>query len=912
MYEKHFGLTSRPFGSKAEGAKVFVGPQQSQAIKSIQKALGAPDGVVTVTGPAGAGKTTIVDRALGTLATGRTAARIGRMQMSSQEVVDLLMAGFRIKQSQQGSIRRFAAFRRLLKAQSESGIPVAIVVEDAQRLGAEALAEVEALTAADAGDDGGSANIILMGQRGLYDLLSTPDLTRLKQRIRLRHVVTPLSLAEVQGYLKHAIREAGGDYDSIFDNGVLEVVFGCSEGIPRMINTLCETALTTAMEDHSARVTVALINQVAASVFGYVSESSEVILASPVAPRQPLQPRSESPARAANVNDVDEDIDWETPPARTIDAANGMVGTANFNVAKVSEDEFGHDIIVESGCFPIVTEITAAEPLIVSAPDDEPDVIAIPDLINDTQPELPRFKLPDVDGEANIPVLKLHAGDSADDADEESDIESTRTLAQPVGLKIDEAVSQLVVSESTTAARQSTGNHSDEHFDLDAALSPEVESTNLMPGITHNIDAFASQNLEDTIIQEVVEPAPIPKPKPAEDKRPVHGDLPTLSNSMRIDVGRQVARAKRTEPDEAPQKAIPAPPSVEVPEIRAEEIEPDAAPPKVMPAPPPVEVPEIRSTKIEPDAAPPKVMPAPPSVEVPEIRSTKTAPDATPPAAKPAPSSIETPKAPAIQKPVVEVGSTNRPSNIDALEEALAAARNGEMASQTAVPAIPKVNGTAPKLPLEEAPAFVPQITLDKVIADQRAKNVDFEKFHQEISNASSLEDFSDAMAETLFGCEAFDQLAAEVVANPPEDMQLAEYESSPVKLTSDEVPHAANDASDLQLEEIPSASIQAKNPVSEDNVPLRESVSLRIDMLNAMKANAAAVTENVELGADRPVRDPSRPRGPQPEPIENQINTSITQTLEALNIAKMTESMDEEKVEKKSSRLFGLFKKSS
>ena len=163
MYEKHFGLKSRLFGANAEGKGVFVGPQQNKNLISIQKGLSAPDAVVTVTGPVGVGKTTMVNRALETLPTGRTAAQIGRMHLSQQEVIDLLMAGFGIKQKLNGSIRRFAAFRRLLQKQSEKGIPVAIVIEDAQRLGADALAEVEALTAADAGDKA-SANIILMGQ----------------------------------------------------------------------------------------------------------------------------------------------------------------------------------------------------------------------------------------------------------------------------------------------------------------------------------------------------------------------------------------------------------------------------------------------------------------------------------------------------------------------------------------------------------------------------------------------------------------------------------------------------------------------------------------------------------------------------------------------------------------------------
>jgi type II secretory pathway predicted ATPase ExeA len=152
MYEAHFGLKSRPFGSKAEGAGIFVGPQQTRLIKSMQKGLGAADAIVTVTGPVGVGKTTMVTRALESISPNRMAAWVGRMQLASEEVLDLLLAGFGVRQQAKGTIRRFAAFRRLLAERAAAGAPVVIIVEDAHRLGIDALAEIEALTAADTGD----------------------------------------------------------------------------------------------------------------------------------------------------------------------------------------------------------------------------------------------------------------------------------------------------------------------------------------------------------------------------------------------------------------------------------------------------------------------------------------------------------------------------------------------------------------------------------------------------------------------------------------------------------------------------------------------------------------------------------------------------------------------------------------
>ena len=109
MYEEHFGLKSRPFGAQAEGAGVFVGPQQAKIMTSLTKGLGAADAVVTVTGPAGVGKTTIVSRALESISPGRMVAWVGRMQLAPDEVLELLLTGFGVSREIRGTIQRFAA-----------------------------------------------------------------------------------------------------------------------------------------------------------------------------------------------------------------------------------------------------------------------------------------------------------------------------------------------------------------------------------------------------------------------------------------------------------------------------------------------------------------------------------------------------------------------------------------------------------------------------------------------------------------------------------------------------------------------------------------------------------------------------------------------------------------------------------
>ncbi|MDH5501352.1 MAG: AAA family ATPase, partial [Gammaproteobacteria bacterium] len=267
MYEKHFGLKSRPFRSRLEPSAIFVGPAQVKVMAGLKKALAVSDAVVALTGPVGVGKSTIVNRALEGISPKRVVAHVGRMQLAADEVLELLLTEFDVSRQPNGTIQRFAAFKRLLHDWALAGTRAYIVVEDAERIGTDALIELEALTAADSGD-GTGASIVMMGQASLSELVSTPALARLRQRIRLRQNVDPFNAAELQGYLKHCIRAAGGEFDEIFDPGALDMIFRCSDGIPRVVNNLCESVLAAAAEANAAIVMPQLVQHVAQEQFG--------------------------------------------------------------------------------------------------------------------------------------------------------------------------------------------------------------------------------------------------------------------------------------------------------------------------------------------------------------------------------------------------------------------------------------------------------------------------------------------------------------------------------------------------------------------------------------------------------------------------------------------------------------------
>ena len=85
--------------------------------------------------------------------------------------------------------------------------------------------------------------IVLMGQPELRQKLSQPELRQLRQRITVRYHLRPLDLAETTGYINHRLALAGANGTPRFDDGAIKLVHEYSDGIPRLINAVCDKTL---------------------------------------------------------------------------------------------------------------------------------------------------------------------------------------------------------------------------------------------------------------------------------------------------------------------------------------------------------------------------------------------------------------------------------------------------------------------------------------------------------------------------------------------------------------------------------------------------------------------------------------------------------------------------------------------
>ena len=97
-------------------------------------------------------------------------------------------------------------------------------------------------------DNAKHLQIVLTGQPELRDKLNQPNLRQLKQRVvalRCKMHALP-NVEEVERYITERLLIAGSEQPNIFTPGAIDYVYQCSEGIPRLINNLCDNAMLSA------------------------------------------------------------------------------------------------------------------------------------------------------------------------------------------------------------------------------------------------------------------------------------------------------------------------------------------------------------------------------------------------------------------------------------------------------------------------------------------------------------------------------------------------------------------------------------------------------------------------------------------------------------------------------------------
>jgi type II secretory pathway predicted ATPase ExeA len=242
MYLEHFQLTELPFRLSPDPAFLYLSKHHARAKAYMESTIWFTDGFVVISGEIGSGKTTLIETFLRELEKDVVVAQVAQTQVSPIEFLQAVLVQFGFSPFKMRKAELLATLNQFLVEQYAAGRKVLLIVDEAQNLSNRVLEEIRLLSGVETTKEK-VLRIILCGQPELNEKLDSAELVQLVQRVRLRFHLTALTPEDTQAYVLHRLEVAGSHGRQIFTEDTYPVIFRYTGGVPRLINTICDTAL---------------------------------------------------------------------------------------------------------------------------------------------------------------------------------------------------------------------------------------------------------------------------------------------------------------------------------------------------------------------------------------------------------------------------------------------------------------------------------------------------------------------------------------------------------------------------------------------------------------------------------------------------------------------------------------------
>ncbi|MFD1103370.1 XrtA/PEP-CTERM system-associated ATPase [Sphingobium olei] len=243
MYEQFYGLQGRPFQLTPDPHYYFESATHRKALSYLGYGLAQGEGFIVITGDIGAGKTTLVGHLMQTIDPARlTAVKIVSTQVEGDDMLRLAAQSFGLAtdgQNKAATLRQIEAF---LYAQARAGRRTLLIVDEAQNLPVSAIEELRMLSNFQLGGQS-LLQIFLLGQPEFRDLIKSPDLEQLRQRVIATHHLEPMMEREIEPYILHRLTVAGWTGTPIFTPDAFSALYAATSGVPRRLNALTSRVL---------------------------------------------------------------------------------------------------------------------------------------------------------------------------------------------------------------------------------------------------------------------------------------------------------------------------------------------------------------------------------------------------------------------------------------------------------------------------------------------------------------------------------------------------------------------------------------------------------------------------------------------------------------------------------------------
>jgi len=258
MYTEYFGLSAKPFELLPNPKFLYLSKGHRKALSYLQYGVQEHAGFTLLTGEVGSGKTTLVRDIINKISSDTTLAMIFNTRVDSQQLIEMINEDFGLKVEGKDKVQLLRELNDFLLAECSAGRQPIIIIDEAQNLSPEALEEIRLLSNLEA-DSFKLIQIILVGQPELKQIIAKPALRQLRQRISISCHLNPLNRDETEEYIFHRLATVGSRNCVTFNDGVFDMIYRFSGGIPRLINLICDFLLLSAFVEETKIIDIELV-----------------------------------------------------------------------------------------------------------------------------------------------------------------------------------------------------------------------------------------------------------------------------------------------------------------------------------------------------------------------------------------------------------------------------------------------------------------------------------------------------------------------------------------------------------------------------------------------------------------------------------------------------------------------------
>lgn len=271
MYLEHYGLIEKPFSLTPDPKFFFASGCHAEARDLLRYGVREREGFMCFVGGAGTGKTTLLRTVLEGFGDEVVTALVLNPFLSEEDLLRIVLVDLGAATRQEMDTERGRRYSKQdlidrlnehLMRLSMQGRAAVLVIDEAQNLPMPVMEQIRLLSNLETAKSK-LLQIVLAGQLGLRKLLQAPELSQLAQRVSVRYMLQPLTQDEIARYIEHRLRVAGSDGDLVFDRGAIERIFRLSEGVPRLVNLICDRALLAGYAQRTSIITSGVIGRAA-------------------------------------------------------------------------------------------------------------------------------------------------------------------------------------------------------------------------------------------------------------------------------------------------------------------------------------------------------------------------------------------------------------------------------------------------------------------------------------------------------------------------------------------------------------------------------------------------------------------------------------------------------------------------